>query len=49
MNLLFAAIVAMSVTMALIPPLAQFATRLRVLDWPAARKVHRAPSPRSVG
>ena len=41
MNLLLAFIIAMATTIALIPPLARSAGRLRVLDAPGARKVAR--------
>ena len=49
MNLLLALIVAMAVTMALIPVLMRSAGRMHVLDAPGARKVHAAPMPRVGG
>src|ERR1017187_269461 len=49
MDLLFAFIIAMVVTMALIPPLARAAGRLHVLDNPEGRKVHSQPIPRVGG
>jgi len=49
MNLLLAFIIAMATTMALIPPLARSAGRLRVLDAPGVRKVHAQPMPRVGG
>ena len=49
MNLLLAFIVAMAVTMALIPALMRVAGRIRVLDVPGARKVHELPMPRVGG
>lgn len=42
-------LVAMSVTMALIPPLMQMAGRWQVLDAPGDRKVHATPIPRVGG
>ena len=42
-------LVAMSVTMALIPPLMQMAGRWQVLDAPGERKVHATPIPRVGG
>jgi UDP-GlcNAc:undecaprenyl-phosphate GlcNAc-1-phosphate transferase len=49
MNLLLAFIVAMAVTMALIPVLMRSAPRLHVLDAPGARKMHEQPMPRVGG
>src|SRR5450631_4110301 len=49
MDLLLVCVIAMVVTMVLIPPLMRVATRLRVLDDPAARKVHAQPIPRVGG
>ncbi len=49
MNLLLAFIIAMAVTMALIPVLARSARRMQVLDAPGGRKVHEAPMPRVGG
>src|SRR3984957_6676544 len=49
MDLLLAFIIAMVVTMALIPPLARAAGRLHVLDNPESRKVHSQPIPRVGG
>src|ERR1700676_1148514 len=49
MDLLLAFIIAMVVTMALIPPLARAAGRLHVLDNPDSRKVHSQPIPRVGG
>jgi UDP-GlcNAc:undecaprenyl-phosphate/decaprenyl-phosphate GlcNAc-1-phosphate transferase len=46
---LLAFVVAMVVTMALIPPLMRSAARLNVLDDPASRKVHSTPIPRVGG
>lgn len=46
MELLLGFGVAMSVTMALIPPLMRIAGRAQILDLPEARKVHAAPIPR---
>jgi UDP-GlcNAc:undecaprenyl-phosphate/decaprenyl-phosphate GlcNAc-1-phosphate transferase len=48
-DLLFAFVIAMVVTTALIPPLVRVAARLHVLDIPASRKVHAAPMPRVGG
>jgi UDP-GlcNAc:undecaprenyl-phosphate GlcNAc-1-phosphate transferase len=49
MNLLLAFIIAMAVTMALIPVLMRTAGRMHVLDAPGERKVHEAPMPRVGG
>jgi UDP-GlcNAc:undecaprenyl-phosphate GlcNAc-1-phosphate transferase len=49
MDLLLAFVIAMVVTMALIPPLARAAARLHVLDDPDSRKVHSQPIPRVGG
>ena len=49
MELLLAFLVAMSVTMALIPPLMQLAARFQFLDSPNERKVHAVPVPRVGG
>jgi UDP-GlcNAc:undecaprenyl-phosphate GlcNAc-1-phosphate transferase len=49
MDLLFAFVIAMVVTMALIPLLARAAGRLHVLDDPESRKVHSQPIPRIGG
>jgi UDP-GlcNAc:undecaprenyl-phosphate/decaprenyl-phosphate GlcNAc-1-phosphate transferase len=49
MHLLLALIIAMVVTMALIPPLARAAGRLQVLDAPSGRKVHVGAMPRIGG
>ncbi len=49
MQLLLAFIVAMAVTMALVPMLMRWAGAMRVLDAPADRKVHAAPMPRVGG
>jgi UDP-GlcNAc:undecaprenyl-phosphate/decaprenyl-phosphate GlcNAc-1-phosphate transferase len=49
MDLLFAFVIAMVVTMALIPPLARAAGRMHVLDDPESRKVHSQPIPRVGG
>jgi UDP-GlcNAc:undecaprenyl-phosphate GlcNAc-1-phosphate transferase len=49
MDLLLAFVIAMVVTMALIPPLVRVAARMRVLDDPAGRKVHTQPIPRVGG
>ena len=49
MQLLLAFIVAMAVTMALVPLLMRWAGALRVIDSPAERKVHAAPMPRVGG
>ena len=45
----FIFIVAMFITMALIPPLMKTATRLSIIDMPDARKVHTTPMPRVGG
>ena len=48
--LFFAAfIVALAMTMALIPPLIRFAGKLQLLDQPGERKVHAAAIPRVGG
>jgi UDP-GlcNAc:undecaprenyl-phosphate GlcNAc-1-phosphate transferase len=49
MDLLLAFVIAMMVTMALIPPLMRVAVRLQVLDDPIGRKVHTQPIPRVGG
>ena len=49
MELMLGFLVAMSITMALIPPLMQVAARLRFLDAPTQRKVHSTPVPRVGG
>lgn len=49
MDLMLGFLLAMSVTMALIPPLMQAATRWNFLDAPGARKVHTTPVPRVGG
>jgi UDP-GlcNAc:undecaprenyl-phosphate/decaprenyl-phosphate GlcNAc-1-phosphate transferase len=49
MQLLLLLVVALTITVALIPPLANFAGRLRLLDRPGERKVHAAPIPRIGG
>lgn len=49
MDLLLAFVLAMSVTMALVPLLARIADRLQVLDAPGPRKVHSVPIPRVGG
>jgi UDP-GlcNAc:undecaprenyl-phosphate GlcNAc-1-phosphate transferase len=49
MDLLFAFVIAMVLTMAVIPLLARAAGRLRVLDDPESRKVHSQPIPRVGG
>ena len=49
MDLLFAFVIAMIVTMALIPPLVRVAARLQVLDDPMSRKLHAQPMPRVGG
>jgi UDP-GlcNAc:undecaprenyl-phosphate/decaprenyl-phosphate GlcNAc-1-phosphate transferase len=49
MQLLLAFIIAMAVTMGLIPLLMRWAGAMRVLDAPAERKVHSAPMPRVGG
>jgi UDP-GlcNAc:undecaprenyl-phosphate GlcNAc-1-phosphate transferase len=49
MDLLLCFVVAMTVTMALIPPLMRFAGQAGIVDRPEARKVHSAPIPRVGG
>lgn len=49
MDLMLGFLLAMSVTMALIPPLMQAAARWQFLDAPGARKVHTTPVPRVGG
>jgi UDP-GlcNAc:undecaprenyl-phosphate GlcNAc-1-phosphate transferase len=49
MNLLLNFIIALSVTMVLIPPLARLALRLNLVDQPSLRKVHSHPVPRVGG
>lgn len=49
MDLMLGFLLAMSVTMALIPPLMQAAARWQFLDAPEARKVHTTPVPRVGG
>jgi UDP-GlcNAc:undecaprenyl-phosphate GlcNAc-1-phosphate transferase len=49
MDLMLGFLLAMSVTMALIPPLMQAAARWNFLDAPGARKVHTTPVPRVGG
>ena len=49
MQLLLLLVVALTITVALIPPLANAAGRLRLLDRPGERKVHAAPIPRVGG
>jgi UDP-GlcNAc:undecaprenyl-phosphate/decaprenyl-phosphate GlcNAc-1-phosphate transferase len=49
MDLLLAFVIAMVLTMALIPPLVRVAARLQVFDDPASRKVHSQPMPRVGG
>jgi len=49
MDLMLGFLLAMSVTMALIPPLMQAASRWNFLDAPGARKVHTTPVPRVGG
>ncbi len=49
MDLLLAFVLAMSVTMALIPLLTRLAGRMQVLDAPGPRKVHSTPMPRVGG
>ncbi|MDY6946415.1 MAG: MraY family glycosyltransferase [Pseudomonadota bacterium] len=49
MDLMLGFLLAMSVTMALIPPLMQAAERWNFLDAPGARKVHTSPVPRVGG
>jgi UDP-GlcNAc:undecaprenyl-phosphate/decaprenyl-phosphate GlcNAc-1-phosphate transferase len=49
MIIIFSFIIAMFVTMLLIPPLMAGAERLRIVDHPGERKVHAAPMPRVGG
>ncbi len=49
MALFFSFLIAMFVTMLLIPPLMRSAQRMHVVDFPDARKVHSAPIPRIGG
>jgi UDP-GlcNAc:undecaprenyl-phosphate/decaprenyl-phosphate GlcNAc-1-phosphate transferase len=49
MDLMLGFLLAMSVTMALIPPLMQAAARFHFLDAPGERKVHATPVPRVGG
>jgi UDP-GlcNAc:undecaprenyl-phosphate GlcNAc-1-phosphate transferase len=49
MDLLLAFVIAMVLTMALIPPLVRVAARLEVFDDPTSRKVHTHPMPRVGG
>lgn len=49
MQLLFAALLSMGITVLLIPPLMHWAARLGVLDQPGTRKVHAQPIPRVGG
>ncbi|MEO8019365.1 MAG: MraY family glycosyltransferase [Pseudomonadota bacterium] len=49
MQLLLLLVAALTITVALIPPLANAAGRLRLLDRPGERKVHAAPIPRIGG
>ncbi|MBV8063303.1 MAG: hypothetical protein JOY51_06880, partial [Nevskia sp.] len=49
MELMLGFVVAMSVTMVLIPPLMRVAGRAGVLDRPGARRVHLNPTPRVGG
>jgi UDP-GlcNAc:undecaprenyl-phosphate GlcNAc-1-phosphate transferase len=49
MQLLLLLVAALTITVALIPPLANVAGRLRLLDRPGERKVHAAPIPRIGG
>jgi UDP-GlcNAc:undecaprenyl-phosphate/decaprenyl-phosphate GlcNAc-1-phosphate transferase len=49
MDLMLGFLLAMSVTMALIPPLMQAAVRWQILDAPGVRKVHTTPVPRVGG
>src|ERR1700756_2878616 len=49
MDLMLGFVVAMSVTMVLIPPLMRLAGRVGVLDQPGARRVHLTPTPRVGG
>src|SRR5262249_51869525 len=49
MQLLLLLVVALTITVALIPPLANAAGRFRLLDRPGERKVHAVPIPRIGG
>lgn len=49
MDLMLGFLLAMSITMVLIPPLMHAAARLQVLDAPGVRKVHSVPVPRVGG
>jgi UDP-GlcNAc:undecaprenyl-phosphate/decaprenyl-phosphate GlcNAc-1-phosphate transferase len=49
MSLLIAFMVALAITMLLVPPLGRLATSLKLLDRPAERKVHTTPVPRIGG
>jgi UDP-GlcNAc:undecaprenyl-phosphate GlcNAc-1-phosphate transferase len=49
MELMLGFVVAMSVTMVLIPPLMRLAGRVGVLDQPGARRIHVNPTPRVGG
>jgi UDP-GlcNAc:undecaprenyl-phosphate GlcNAc-1-phosphate transferase len=49
MQLLLLLVIALTITVALIPPLANAAGRFRLLDRPGDRKVHDAPIPRIGG
>ena len=49
MELMLGFVVAMSVTMVLIPPLMRMAGRARILDQPGLRRVHSSPTPRVGG
>ncbi|HKU16468.1 MAG TPA: MraY family glycosyltransferase [Steroidobacteraceae bacterium] len=49
MDLMLGFLLAMSITMVLIPPLMSAAARLQVLDAPGVRKVHSTPVPRVGG
>jgi UDP-GlcNAc:undecaprenyl-phosphate/decaprenyl-phosphate GlcNAc-1-phosphate transferase len=49
MQLLFAALLSMGITVLLIPPLMHWAGKLGVLDQPGTRKVHAKPIPRVGG
>lgn len=49
MQFLFAAFLAMAITMLIIPPLMQMAGRIGVLDLPGGRRTHDAPIPRVGG
>jgi UDP-GlcNAc:undecaprenyl-phosphate GlcNAc-1-phosphate transferase len=49
MSLILAFVIAMIVTVTLIPPLARRAGRLQILDEPSSRKVHAQPVPRVGG